>query len=442
MSFKNLVFPDSINIMADTSLFIFITICGAIVGWSIIRLERIYQFPFFMASVFLSFILPQAIAIIENPGIGVTDIAIERMLIYTSLCVAMCWIGYQSSPNPKWLNKLNVDVDENKLFKAGIVLLIIGQICIFALSRITIQTSAAAGGNWTGPATILGFFAGTLRIALPLFLIRALKKPSFLNIFLTTISALPMVQAVIFSGRRQATVALFITVGLCFFIVKKYTPPRLLLVLLVPIAAYLIPTLGALRGRFWELAFAGRWDEIQMASERGFDRVLEGNILELRNATLVMDYATQLDYYGYGRQLWNRFIFQYVPGQLVGNDLKENLQFNLNFDLVSFFGYQTSTGTTLTGIGDSFMDFGFFGCLFFALMAYLYKTLWTSTVDSKSIISTLLYISIIDSAMVGVTHGIGRFMNEFIFRAGIMFLVTYYCKSSDTKQIQLSSTYE
>ncbi|MGY6529659.1 MAG: hypothetical protein ACXITR_06985 [Cyanobacterium sp.] len=51
--------------MADTYLFIFITICGAIVGWSIIRLERIYQFPFFMASVFLSFIIPQAIAIVN-----------------------------------------------------------------------------------------------------------------------------------------------------------------------------------------------------------------------------------------------------------------------------------------------------------------------------------------------------------------------------------------
>ncbi|WP_272943049.1 hypothetical protein [Geminocystis herdmanii] len=40
--------------MADLYLFLFITICIAIVGWSIVRLERIYQFPFFMASVFFS----------------------------------------------------------------------------------------------------------------------------------------------------------------------------------------------------------------------------------------------------------------------------------------------------------------------------------------------------------------------------------------------------
>ncbi|WP_241537555.1 hypothetical protein [Cyanobacterium aponinum] len=422
--------------MADTYLFLFITICVAIVGWSIIHLERIYQFPFFMASVFLSFILPQAIAIVENPGIGVTDTAVERMLLYTSLCAAMCWLGYQFSPNQKWLNRLNVDIDEDKLFKAGIVLLTIGHLCLFTIGRIGIQTTGA--GTWTGPATILIFFAGVLNIALPLFLIRTLKNPSFVNIFLTTLSGLPIVQAIIFSGRRQATVAFLVTVGLCFFIVKKYTPPRLLLIVLVPVAAYIIPTIGNLRGRFWELVFAGKWDEIQMASQEGLEKVIEGNILELRNATLVMDYATQLNYYGYGSQLWNTFIFQYVPGQIVGYDLKNSLQFNLNFDLVSYYGYQTSTGTTLTGIGDSFMDFGFFGCLFFALMAYLYKTLWESTIKEKSIISTLLYVSLIDSAMVGISHGIGRFVNEFIFKTAVMFLVSYYCKSSDQNVPKLS----
>lgn len=427
--------------MADTYLFLFITICVAMIAWSIIRLERIYQFPFFMASVFLSFILPQAIAIVENPGIGVTNTAVERMLIYTCVCAAMCWIGYQFSPNQKWLNRLNVQIDEDKLFKAGIVLLIIGQTCHFALSRITIRTSEV-NGNWTGPATILIFFAGVLNIALPLFLIRTLKNPSFLNIFLTTVTALPTIQAIILSGRRQPTIAFLVTVGLCFFIVKKYIPPRLLLVVLIPISAYIIPTIGNLRGKFWELVFAGKWNELQMASQQGLEKVIEGNILELRNATLVMDYAAQLNYYGYGSQLWNTIVFQYVPGQLVGFDVKRSLQFNLNFDLVSYFGYKTSTGTTLTGVGDSFMDFGFFGCLFFALMGYLYKTLWESTIKEKSIISTLLYVSLIDSAMVGISHGIGRFVNEFIFKAGVMFLVNYYCKSSHQNVPKLSSNHE
>lgn len=414
--------------MADTYLFLFITICIAIVGWSIVRLERIYQFPFFMVSTFLSFILPQAIAIVDNPGIAVTNTALERMLIYSCLCVAMCWLGYQFSPNENRLNSLNIEIDEHKLFKAGIVLLIIGLGCNFALSRITIQTGA--NGNWTGPATILYFFQGTLSIALPLFLLRALKNPSVMNIVLTAITAFPTLQAIILAGRRQPTIAFLITVGLCLFIGKRYIPPRFTLVVLVPMAAYIIPTLGNLRGKFWELVFAGNWEAIQSSSQEGLEKVIEGEILELRNATLVMDYATQLDQYGYGRKLWDAFIFQYVPGQLVGREFKQSLQFNNNFDLVGYYGYQSHSGTTLTGIGDSFMDFGFFGCLFFALMAYLFKTLWISTVQERKIISTLLYISLIDAAMLGVTHGIGWFVNQFIFKGGILFLITYYCKYS------------
>lgn len=413
--------------MADLYLFLFITICIAIVGWSIVRLERIYQFPFFMVATFLSFILPQAIAIVDSPGIAVTNTALERMLIYSCLCVAMCWLGYQFSPNENRLNTLNINIDEDKLFKAGLVLLVIGLGCNFLLSQITIQI--AANSNWTGPATILAFFGGTLKIALPLFLLRTLKNPSLMNIALTAITAFPTLQAIIFAGRRQATIAFLITVGLCVFIVKRYIPPRFSLVILVPMAAYIIPVLGKLRGKFWELVFAGNWEAIQSSSQEGLERVLEGEILELRNATLVIDYATQFDLYGYGRQLWDVFIFGYVPGQLVGWELKQSLQFNFynNFDLVGYYDYQSPTGSTLTGIGDSFMDFGFFGCLFFALMAYVYKTLWVSTIKEKSMISTLLYISLIDSAMVGITHGIGRFVNEFIFKVGILFLISYYC---------------
>ncbi|WP_052312579.1 hypothetical protein [Geminocystis herdmanii] len=421
--------------MADLYLFLFITICIAIVGWSIIRLERIYQFPFFMASVFLSFILPQAIAIVDNPGIAVTNTALERMLIYSCLCVAMCWLGYQFSPNENRLNSLNIEIDEHKLFKAGLVLLTIGLGCSFALSRIEIQI--AANNQWTGIATILSFFQGTLNIALPLFLLRALKNPSVLNIALTAITAFPTLQAIILAGRRQPTVAFLITIGLCIFIGKRYIPPRFALVVLIPIATYVIPLLGRLRGKFWELVFTANWEAIQSNSQEGLEAVIEGEILELRNATLVMDYAVQLDQYGYGRELWNNFIFGYVPGQLVGWQFKESLQFNNNYDLAGFYGYQPHSGTTLTGMGDSFMDFGFFGCLFFALMAYVYKTLWVSTIKGKSMISTLLYISLIDSAMVSVTHGIGRFLNEFIFKVGILFLIAYYGKASKSKETKL-----
>jgi len=413
--------------MAELYLSLFIFICFSIVGWSIIRLERVYQFPFFMAAIFISFILPQAKSLVDSRSLFISDSALERVLFYSSLCIAMCWIGYQFKPNSQWLNKLNAPIDKKKLFKAGIVLMVFGRLCYFLLSIIEIQKTAA--GTWTGPATILIFFGNVLYIAVPIFLLDALKKPNYQNITFFLISVWPFLESIL-DGRRQPTMAILITIGLCFFIVKNYVPPRILMIILVVTAAYIIPTLGLLREKFWELVFVGDWQGILDASKDGLNKVSEGTVLELRNATLMMDSAVQLNLYGYGGGFWDSFIFNYVPGQIVGFDLKKSFQLNItSYDLNEMYGYTIPLGSTPTGIGDSFINFGYFGCLIFALMAILFKNLWTSLTVSNSIVSTLLYISLITPAMIGVTHGIGAFINQFIFNAGISFFVFYYSRS-------------
>ena len=39
--------------MAETYLYLFIGICIAIVAWGVIRLERVYQYPFFMVTIII-----------------------------------------------------------------------------------------------------------------------------------------------------------------------------------------------------------------------------------------------------------------------------------------------------------------------------------------------------------------------------------------------------
>lgn len=415
--------------MAETYLYLFIIICIGMIGWGIIRLERVYQYPFFMAAIFISFILPQAIALVnESFDPVVSQAALQRLLLYSCMCAVMCWVGYQFKPNPKWLAKLDIPIDENKLFQAGIVLIAIGHLCFFLLSRINIQT--AANGNWTGPATILLFFGGVLYIALPIFLLNALKRPNLINIIFAIIAAWPILELIIVSGRRQATITFVIAIGLSLFLVKGYIPPRWLFFIGIILAVYIIPVLGQLRGDFWTLLFSGNWQTLLSTSQQELESVTEGDILELRNAALMMDASEKLNKYAYGTGFWDDIVFQFVPGQIVGFDVKQSLQFKLGTwgDLQYLYGYTIHNGTTPTGIGDSFVEFSYFGCLIFALIAYLFKTLWISSVYRGSIISRLLYIGLVDAAMVGITHGIGRFVKELIFKTGVIFLVAYFCK--------------
>ncbi|MGL5033788.1 MAG: hypothetical protein ACRC6M_08305, partial [Microcystaceae cyanobacterium] len=409
----------------------------AIVGWSLIYVERLYQYPFFMASIFLAFILPQAIALVNNPYY-MTPTALERVLLYSALCVAMCWLGYQIKPDRQWLQFFNTPISEKKLFNAGIVLLGIGYLCRFLLARTEIQTTKV--GTWTGTATILDFFGGVIFIAFPIFLIHALKNPIFTNFTVAAIAALPILETILVSGRRQNTMTFIIAIGLSLFFVKRYIPPRWFMVTIIGIGAYIIPTVGRLRGRFWDLIIAGDWQGILNNSQVSLDQITEGKILELRNAALLMDASVNANEYTYGANFWNGIIFGYVPGQLVGYNVKQALQMNLpGFNLKTLYGYDLPTGTTVTGIGDSFVAFGYFGCLLFAAIAFLFRNLWTSSFYNQSLISSLFYLSLVDSAMIGVTHGLSRFLNELIFKSIVIFLLLQFCREDRLNKVPYST---
>lgn len=411
--------------MSETFLYLFIGICISLIAWGLIRIERVYQYPFFMGTIFISFLLPQAFALHSNP-LGVSSVAIERALLMSCLCAAMCWIGYQLQPNIKLLAKLNIVIDERKLFQAGIGLMLIGYFFNFLFSRTIIQK--AANGNLTGPTTIYIFFAQVIYIAFSIFILQALKKPTIINIILTIICGFPIVQSIIIGGRRQPTMTFLIIVGLSFLLIRRCVPPRWIFIVAIILSTFLIPLIGKLRGDFWNLVFQQDWQTLFSSSQKSFDTLQKGEILELRNAALIMDAAEQTNKYGFGTEFWNRIVFQYVPGQILGDEFKKSLQFNWGAydDTLNLYGYSIPRGSTYTGIADCFGEFSYFGCLIFASIGFLFKNLWISSFYLNSTFSRLLYMGLISPAMVGITHGIGRFIQELIFQFIFISLVTFY----------------
>ncbi|NJO92983.1 MAG: hypothetical protein HC831_31500 [Chloroflexia bacterium] len=168
---------------------------------------------------------------------------------------------------------------------------------------------------------------------------------------------------------------------------------------------------------FLPLLFSGRFNEIDFSS--GIDRILlSGDVLELRNAAMIIEAVDRSGSFGYGSGFWNDIVFQYVPGQIVGYDFKKSLQFNstISEDIINFYGTSFSRGSTHTGIGDSYLEFGFAGCLIFALIAYFFKHIWLSSIYDSSIYSQFLYIGLISPILIGVTHGVGIFFQHAILQ--------------------------
>ena len=78
-------------------------------------------------------------------------------------------------------------------------------------------------------------------------------------------------------------------------------------------------------------------------------------------------------------------------------------------------GIMFSRGSTITGMADTFMQFGWFGCLFFAFMGVLFKGMWAASLAPDAHFARLMYIMTITSGMRAVTHWTADFLPGLIF---------------------------
>src|SRR5213078_3855068 len=122
----------------------------------------------------------------------------------------------------------------------------------------------------------------------------------------------------------------------------------------------------------------------QLANEHPFDAFREINFMEqfrgaldpdaiseLKNATALIAATQETGDYEFGAGYWNQIVFRFVPAQFLSRDFKDSLmiggeQRNMSDFVYDVLGFQLPEGLTVTGMGDSFNEFGYVGCLFFA----------------------------------------------------------------------------
>lgn len=404
-------------------LYILIAICAGLLLWGVVKPNRVYQFPFFMGGIFTAFVVPQAIALVNNPY-ALTTGMLNRVLILSSLSAAMCWVGYQFEPKFHWSHAQPITLNENKLVQAGIVLAVAGNFFAYLIRT----TASQYTGIWSGPITIYYFFANVSTIAFSVLFMMALRRSSWgLSVF-TIFAVYPLLLAIFEFGRRQATATVIIIVGVILFYERSYVPSRLVILASIAGTTLLIPLVGMMRGGLWAQLFAGGIQTIGWTA--GLREILQGTAHELRNAAILMEAAEQTGRYGLGTGYWDALVFQFVPGQIVGRAVKASLQLNWTaVDLEYLFNYDIHTGSTYTGIGDSFLEFGYFGVLLFAVQAYFFRRIWTRAVFGNNTIYRILYASLVSSALVGVTHGTYRLVQEVVYYAIVITLLARYTRT-------------
>lgn len=179
-----------------------------------------------------------------------------------------------------------------------------------------------------------------------------------------------------------------------------------------------IPATGIYRA----LASKGEFSEIRKLDlVKNFEQYF-GNesILELRNAAAVIESTQKFGNYDYGTGYWNQLVFRFVPAQIVGKGTKDLLMFGNDVDKMlkgnSGTAHEFSSGSTITGMGDSFKQFGWLGCLFFALLAVVFRSLWIAAIQPGALFAQLLYLLSCTSAMRALTHQTVDFLPGFVYQ--------------------------
>lgn len=398
----------------------------AAVAW---RPRLIYEYPYFMGATFIGFILPQSFALYRTEWGGQY---LEATFIMCSLCLVACWAGYRPRAHPAFLEKLNVPVNTGRFFHGGVVFVIIGYFFTYKFASMSVDEDR---GLLSGIGTVYLFFGGLVYPGFAICFYCALKERKAVAWLATVVAAWIPLQAAIFYGRREPTALFLISLAMSLYFLKGKTVPRWLVIGSVVGSIFILPAVGKYR----QLSAENPLEAVKQIDfgEQVKEFLDEDAISEVKNATILIAATSETDDYEWGAGYWNRIVFRFVPAQFLGKEFKDSLmiggeQRDLGDFIENATGTRNSTGSTFTGLGDAFNQFGYFGCLFFAVVAYLFKNLWTAANHEGGTVAQILYIQITTSAMRALTHQTMDFLPGLIYSGVFIGIVALYAREGGT----------
>ncbi len=405
---------------------LYIVLIVSFLGWVLLKAlrspERLYEYPYFMAATFVIFIGPQIVSLIRFPG-SATPTSIESLLLMTLLCAIAS--VYSNRPIPGLVFSSSYSLRDARLKQIGVFYLCMSWFFLTLFSRTF--ASSHSEGLLSGTATIYLFFSNVIYIAIAILLRNALRTHSISSWILFAFTMVPPIQAAVFGGRRESTAHALIAIGLTLYFEKRWVPPRVIAIFSLAFAMVAIPATGTYRA----IASDGDWENLSKLNlVANFENYLSReSILELRNAALVIEATEQTGNFAFGVGYWDEIVWRFVPAQLVGRDFKNFLMIerdtgSLASQLLAV-GYTIPPGSTLSGIGDSFVQFGYLGALFFFALGRFFRSLWDKC-KQGNLVAKLLYIGVFTSAMRSVTHQTVDFLPALIYQIMFITIAFFY----------------
>lgn len=380
--------------MSELLIVILVAVVLALLGWGMTAKQRIYEFPFHIGAVSFAFLLVQIPGLAHDHFIREEDFT--KTVSFLILCLAMCWLGWTRNARP--LPFFRITFSEHRLLVAAALLSLIGAYFFYALSRLPAE--ATVGIQMSGVPVIHVFFSRLLVYGLAISVLCLAHRFSWLAFGIMAFDLVFFLDRIIVGGRRAETAELLMIFLLAWWFHRRKSIPRSLALGGVVLGSLIMNSFGDYRvitkennGPVWEEVF-----KIDVMANT--EMVLSRGGEEFRNAIKIISHVDETMQFDYGLAHWNMLVFSFVPAQLLGQDFKARLMFDVP---TLARDYNPMVGTTETGLADAFRSFWYLGAIKFFLLAYVMRRIFASA-EAGEFAGQFTYILSVVPAMHAITH--------------------------------------
>lgn len=395
-------------------MIILFLLCITVLAYGLRTQAGYLKVPTLVAILYLAWFLPQLSAVSSDAT--VPSSGYHRLVVMMALSLIAFWLGwYWKSDRVRPAAELDV----TWIIPPALVLTLFSVAINLLLARYRSEWSG--GQQWSGPITIVAFFSQTRDVALVLSLLLVLKRRTPLTIVLFAVNlsvSLPIAFTLL---RRAEMIGLGAAILCAYWFVQRRTFSMSILVPAAIALGVTVYVIGPLRGMaiYMEMTTGTRpsllnpvlWGNVDLKA--ALDKTIQ-TAPDIRNALYVIDHTAQNLSFQLGAVTWDGFIQQYVPGQIFGHDFKSSLYLSsgrsIYGEISTEYNFTYGTGTTSTGFGSAFKDFGFLGALYFFMIARAMKYLYNRGMAGQ-FWAQLAYACFLPLVLLSLTHGHEKLFN-------------------------------
>ena len=374
---------------------LFCIVSLALLAYGLSSRERPLTYPFLAGATFLGFVAPQLPALMADRYLPAG--AVDRTVVFTTMCAAACMFGWLAGSKP--LQGLRWTFDEKRLLWLAVILSLAGAFFFLKYSRLPDEVRLAS--MHSGISVIYLFFQKMLTFGLMVAIVCFVRRPSRMAGAIILFDMLLVADRIMITGKRGELTELVLGVLLALWFQRRFTLPRVVLLAGVLVATVALNSAEQYRDISKDTSGMdlSRIKDIDVIAN--FEALVKEGGPEVRNAVMRIHYISMSGAFDFGIFHWNMLIHDFVPGQLIGRDLKESLYIGIAGQVDR--QYAPAPGSTETGMSDAFASFWYLGAIKFFLVAYVLGRLY-ATGNRGFFLPQLLYIFGVTPGMHAITH--------------------------------------